>query len=72
MQKSFCDAFNDRMRDELLNQSLFFELDHARAKLDSWVDDYNHRRQHSAFDYVTTAACVVNLAATCDRLQPLR
>ena len=72
MQKRFCDGFNDRMRDELLNQSLFFGLDHARAKLDTGGDEYNHLRQHSAFDYVTTAACVVNLAATCDRLRPLR
>jgi putative transposase len=50
MQNSFCEGYNGRMRDELLNQSLFFELDHDRAKLDTWNDDYNHRRQHSAFD----------------------
>jgi transposase InsO family protein len=47
MQNGFCGSFNGRMRDELLNESLFFGLDHARAKLDTWVDDYNHRRPHS-------------------------
>ena len=69
MQNGFCESFNGRMRDELLNESLFFGLDHARAKLDTWVDDYNHRRPHSALGYVTPAAYAANLAATCDRLR---
>jgi putative transposase len=29
------------MRDELLNESLFFSLDHARQKLAAWADDDN-------------------------------
>jgi hypothetical protein len=29
------------MRDELLNEALFFSLDHARQKLAAWVDDYD-------------------------------
>ena len=33
MQNGFCESFNGRMRDELLNESLFFGLDHARAKI---------------------------------------
>jgi putative transposase len=69
MQNGFCESFNGRMRDELLNESLFFGLDHARAKLDTWVDDYNHRRPHSALGYVTPAAYAANLATTCDRLR---
>jgi putative transposase len=48
MQNGFCESFNGRMRDELLNESLFFGLDNPRAKVDTWVDDYNHRRPHSA------------------------
>jgi len=69
MQNGLCESFNGRMRDELLNESLYCELNHARAKLDTWVDDYNHRRQRLALDYVTSAACVANLAATFDRLR---
>ena len=30
MQNGFCESFNGRMRDELLNETLFFGLDHAR------------------------------------------
>ena len=29
MQNGFCESFNGRMRDELLNESLFLGLDHA-------------------------------------------
>ena len=31
IQNGFCESFNGRMRDELLNESLFFGLDHART-----------------------------------------
>ena len=41
MQNGFCESFNGRMRDELLNESLFFGLDHARTRIADWVDDYN-------------------------------
>ncbi|ESW70557.1 hypothetical protein X773_28180 [Mesorhizobium sp. LSJC285A00] len=29
------------MRDELLNESLFFGLDHARSAIAEWREDYN-------------------------------
>lgn len=32
------------MRDELLNETLFFDLDDARAKITAWVYDYNSQR----------------------------
>jgi putative transposase len=32
MQNGFIESLNGRMRDELLNQTLFFDLDDARAK----------------------------------------
>lgn len=69
MQNGFCESFNGRMRDELLNESLFFGLDHARTKIARWVDDYNHRHPHSALSYMTPAAYAANLPATCDRLR---
>ena len=69
MQNGFCESFNGRMRDELLNESLFFGLDHARAKIADWADDYNEQRPHSALGYLTPAAYAANLTATCDRLR---
>ena len=69
MQNGFCESFNGRMRDELLNESLFLGLDHARTKIATWADDYNRRRPHSALDYLTPAAYAANLSAPCDRLR---
>jgi putative transposase len=69
MQNGFCESFNGRMRDELLNESLFFGLDHARAKITEWIDDYNQRRPHSALGYISPVAYAANLTATYDRLR---
>ena len=69
MQNGFCESFNGRMRDELLNETLFFGLDHARAKIADWVGDYNSQRPHSSLGYLTPAAYAANLTATCDRLR---
>jgi transposase InsO family protein len=46
MQNGFVESFNGRMRDELLNETLFRDLDHARRAIGAWVDDYNPASQH--------------------------
>jgi putative transposase len=69
MQNGFCESFNGRMRDELLNETLFFGLDHARTRITDWAEDYNDQRPHSALGYLTPAAYAANLNATCDRLR---
>jgi putative transposase len=47
-QNAFVESFNGRLRDELLNETLFTSLAHARAALAAWRDDYNMVRPHSA------------------------
>ena len=47
-QNAFIESFNGRLRDELLNETLFSSLDHARDALADWKDDYNTVRPHSA------------------------
>ena len=64
MQNGFVESFNGRMRDELLNESLFFGLDHARKAIAAWVADYNTARPHSSLAYRTPAAYAVHLTAT--------
>lgn len=68
MQNGFCESFNGRMRDELLNETLFFGLDHARTTIAQWAHDYNEKRPHSALKYLTPAAYAAKLTATGDRL----
>ena len=41
------------MRDELLNETLFPSLTHARATLADWCDDYNMDRPHSSIGWQT-------------------
>jgi hypothetical protein len=57
------------MRDEVLNETLFFGLDQARAKIADWVADYNSQRSHSSLGYLTPAAYAANLTATYGRLR---
>jgi putative transposase len=38
MQNGTMESFNGRMRDELLNETLFHGLDHARTTITRWVE----------------------------------
>lgn len=46
-QNAFVESFNGRLRDELLNETLFTSLPHAREVLAAWRIDYNTLRPHS-------------------------
>jgi putative transposase len=54
-QNAFIESFNGRLRDELLNETLFVSLAHARAALAEWRDDYNQIRPHSAIGNLAPA-----------------
>jgi len=45
MQNGICEAFNGRMRDELLNETIFYDLDHARSVIARWVASYTNGLQ---------------------------
>ena len=64
MQNGYIESFNGRMRDELLNESLFLDLDQARQIIAAWVADYNTARPHSSLGYRTPAAYANHLTAT--------
>ncbi len=51
-QNAFIESFNGRLRDELLNETLFTSLAHTREALAIWKDDYNTVRPHSAIGNV--------------------
>jgi putative transposase len=52
-QNGFIESFNGRLRDELLNETLFRSLPHARAVLEAWRRDYNEARPHSKLGWMT-------------------
>ncbi|WP_259259048.1 MULTISPECIES: IS3 family transposase [Bradyrhizobium] len=62
MQNAFIESFNGRLRDELLNETLFTSLAHARVALRCWRTDYNDARPHSRLGWKTPS----EFAFTCD------
>ena len=61
-QNGFVESFNGRMRDELLNETLFLTLGQAPDIVAGWVHDYNTERPHSSLGYATPAAFAAGLA----------
>jgi putative transposase len=55
-QNGMNESFNGRLRDELLNETLFRSLPHARAMLEDWRRDYNEQRPHSKLGWMTPRA----------------
>ncbi|MER9018761.1 IS3 family transposase [Mesorhizobium sp. M0898] len=71
MQNGYVESFNGRMRDELLNESLFFGLDHARSAIAEWREDFNTARPHSSLGYQTPAAYAEVITATGSDAAPI-
>lgn len=60
-QNAFAESFQGRMRDECLNEHLFFSMGHARAVIAAWRADFNAARPHSSLGYLTPAAYAASL-----------
>ena len=52
-QNAFIESFNARLRDELLNETVFSSLNEARILLEQWRRDYNTHRPHSRLGWLT-------------------
>lgn len=61
MQNGYVESFNGRMRDELLNETLFMSLAHARVEIAAWIEDYNRKRTHLLLGYATPTAFAAEL-----------
>jgi putative transposase len=53
MQNGFVESFNDRLRDECLNEHLFANLNEARQLIEEWRIDYNTNRPPSSLNGLT-------------------
>ena len=47
----YCESFNGKLRDELLNGELFYSLKEAQVVIEQWRRHYNTRRPHSSLGY---------------------
>jgi len=50
-ENGYCESFNGRMRDELLNGEIFNSLREAQIIIEEWRKHYNTKRPHSALGY---------------------
>ncbi len=48
VENAFVESFNGRLRDECLNMNIFYSLEDAQGKLESWLKDYNTTRPHTS------------------------
>jgi putative transposase len=54
-ENGYCESFNARLRDELLNGEIFYSLKEAQIVIEQWRKHYNTVRPHSALGYRTPA-----------------
>ena len=71
-QNGFVESFNGRMRDEVLNETLFRSLAHARAVLAAWRRDYNEQRPHSKLGWMTPCTYAAAISGVAGRNAALR
>ena len=50
-ENGYVESFNARLRDELLNEEIFYTLTEARIIIESWRRHYNSVRPHSSLGY---------------------
>ena len=50
-ENGYCESFNARFRDELLNGEIFYSLREAKIIIEEWRKHYNTKRPHSALGY---------------------
>ena len=50
-ENGYCESFNGKLRDELLNGELFYTLKEAQVVIEDWRYEYNTVRPHSALGY---------------------
>jgi putative transposase len=50
-ENGYCESFNGRLRDELLDGEIFYTLKEAQVVIEHWRNHYNTRRPHSALGY---------------------
>jgi len=58
-ENGYCESFNSKLRDELLNGEIFYTLEEARIVIEEWRRHYNTIRPHSSLGYRPPAPAVV-------------
>ena len=62
-ENGYCESFNSKLRDELLNGEIFYSLAEAQIVIETWRRFYNTKRPHSSLGYQPPAPEVVQWPA---------
>lgn len=65
-ENGYCESFNGKLRDELLNGEIFYSLREAKVVIEQWRIHYNTRRPHSALGYRPPAPVTIVPPLTLD------
>jgi transposase InsO family protein len=60
----YCESFNSKLRDELLNGEIFYSLAEAKVIIEAWRRYYNTERPHSSLGYKPPAPEAIIWPAT--------
>ena len=58
-ENGYCESFNGKLRDELLNGEIFYTLNEAKIVIEAWRRHYNTVRPHSSLGYRPPAPEVI-------------
>ena len=58
-ENGYCESFNSKLRDELLDGEIFYSLAEARVVIEAWRIHYNTARPHSSLGYRPPAPAAV-------------
>jgi putative transposase len=50
-ENGYCESFNGKLRDECLNQEIFYSFKEAQIVIEQWRNQYNTTRPHSSLGY---------------------
>jgi putative transposase len=71
-ENGYCESFNGKLRDELLNGEIFYSLKEAKTVIEAWRRHYNTIRPHSSLGYQPPAPEALVLSATPPMAQTAR
>jgi transposase InsO family protein len=66
-ENGYCESFNSKLRDELLNGEIFYSLKEAQVLTERWRVNYNTRRPHSSLGYRPPAPAALSPPAVENR-----
>jgi putative transposase len=50
-ENGYCESFNGKLRDEVLDREIFYTLKEAQVLIERWRNEYNTFRPHSSLGY---------------------